>query len=98
MCFQIGSARSVQTVHGANDGKYSHITKPGVNLSAGTQASAATTSNAKKPAIEIDSTDDDASSDEESEEGSDDSSSSDKTSASTSSDKSEHSDGPAGSR
>jgi hypothetical protein len=97
MCFQIGSARSVQTVHGANNEKYSHVTKPGVNLGTGTQASAATTSNAKKPAIEIDSTDDDASSDEESEEGSDDLSSSDETSTSTSSDEGEHSDGPAGS-
>jgi hypothetical protein len=97
MCFQISSARSVQTVHGANNGKYSHVTKPGVNLGMGTQASAATTSNAKKPAIKIDSTDDDASSNEESEEGSDDSSSSDKMSASTSSDESEHSYGPAGS-
>jgi hypothetical protein len=97
MCFQIGSTRSVQTVHGANNGKYSHITKPGVNLGAGTQASAATTSNAKKLAIKIDSTDDDTSSNEESEEGREDSSSSDKTSASTSSDESEHSDGPAGS-
>ncbi len=98
MCFQIGSTCSVQMVHGANNGKYSHVTKPGVNLGAGTQASAATTSNAKKLAIKIDSTDDDASSDEESEEGSNDSSSSDKTSTSTSSDESEHSDGPAGSK
>ncbi len=97
MSFQINSARSAQTVHDANDGKYSHVTKPGVNLGAGTQASAATTTNAKKPAIKIDSTDDDASSNEESEEGSDDSSSSDETSASTSSDENEHSNGPAGS-
>jgi hypothetical protein len=97
MCFQIGSAHSVQTVHGANNGKYSHITKPGVNLGAGTQASAATTSNAKKPAIKIDSTDDDTSSDEESEEGSDNLSFSNETSASTSSNESEHSNGPAGS-
>jgi hypothetical protein len=87
-----------EMVHGANDEKYSHVTKPGVNLGAGTQASAATTLNTKKPAIKIDSTDKDASSDEESKEGSDDSSSSDKTSASTSSDESEHSDGPAGSK
>ncbi len=98
MCFQIGSARSVQTVHGANNGKYTHVTKPGVVLGVDTQASAATTSNTEKRAIKIDSTDDDASSNEESEEGSEDSSSSDKTSASTSSDESEHSDGPAGSR
>ncbi len=85
-------------MHGANDGKYSHVTKSGVNLGTRTQASAATTLNAEKPAIEIDSTDDDASSNEESEDRSDNLSSSDKTSASTSSDKSEHSDGPAGSR
>jgi hypothetical protein len=97
MCFQIGSACSVQAVHGANDGKYSHVTKPGVNLGMGTQAFAATMSNAKKPAIKIDLIDDDASSNEKSEEGSDNLSSSDKTSASTSSDESEHSDGPTGS-
>ncbi len=47
MCFQIGSTRSVQTVHGANDGKHTKVTKPGVELGAGTQASAATKSNTK---------------------------------------------------
>ncbi len=52
MCFQIGSARSVQTVHGANDGKYSKVTKPGIELGTGTQASAANL-NAKKPVIEM---------------------------------------------
>jgi hypothetical protein len=39
MCFQLGSARSVQTVHGANDGKYTDATEPGVNLGPATQAS-----------------------------------------------------------
>jgi hypothetical protein len=30
MCFQISSARSVQTVHGTNNGKYSKVTKSGI--------------------------------------------------------------------
>jgi hypothetical protein len=64
VCFQIGSASSVQTVHGANDGKYTNVTKPGVELGAGTQASAATKSNAEQPAVEIDSPNDDTSSSE----------------------------------
>jgi hypothetical protein len=38
MCFQLGSTRSVQTVHGANDEKYMNVTKPGVNLGLATQA------------------------------------------------------------
>ena len=96
MCFQLGSACSVQTVHGANDGKYTKVAKPGIELGLGNKASAANNLNAKQPAIEIDSTNEDASSDEESEEGSDDVSSSDKTSASTSSDEEEQSNGPAG--
>jgi hypothetical protein len=98
MCFQLGSARSVQTVHGANDGKYTKDAAPGVELGLGTKASAAKKLNAEQPAIKIDSTDDDASSDEESEEGSDDSSSSGKTSASTSSEEDEQSNGPASCR
>jgi hypothetical protein len=98
MCFQLGSARSIQTVHGANDGKYTKVAEPGVDLGLGNKASAANNSNAEQPAIEIDSTDDDTSSDEESEEGSDDVSSSDKMSASTSSDEEEQSNGPAGRR
>ncbi len=99
MCFQIGSTRSVQTVHGANDGKYAKVTKPGVDLGAGTQASAATTLNAEQPVVKIASShEDDASSSEESEEGSDELSSSDKTSASASSDEDDvQSNGPAGS-
>ncbi len=59
----------MQTVHGANDGKYTNGTKPGVKLGTGTQASAATKSNAKQRAVEIDSPDDDASSSEGSEGG-----------------------------
>jgi hypothetical protein len=87
MCFQIGSTRSVQTAHGANNGKYTKVTKPGVELGVGTQASAATMSNAEQPVVEITSShDDDTSSSEGSEEGSDKLSSSDKTSASASSD------------
>jgi hypothetical protein len=96
MCFQLGSIQSVQTVHGANDGKYTNVAEPGVELGLGTKASAANHSNAKQPAIEIDSTDDDASSNKESKEGSDDVSSSDETSASTSSDEEEQSNGLAG--
>jgi hypothetical protein len=80
MCFQLGSACSVQTVHGANDGNYSKVTEPGVDLSSTTQALAAKPSNANQPVIKIASTDDDASSSKESEEGSDSLSSSDNTS------------------
>ncbi len=98
MCFQLGSTCSVQMVHGANDGKYTKVAKPGVALGSGNKASAANNSNAKQLAIEIESTNDDASSDEESEEGSDDVSSSDKMSASTSNDEEEQSNGPAGRR
>ncbi len=73
MCFQLGSARSVQTVHGANEGKHNNIPEPGVELRPGTQASAANPLNADQPVVEITSSKDDASSDEES-EGSDDAS------------------------
>jgi hypothetical protein len=39
MCFQLGSARSVQTVHGANEGKHNNVPEPGVELRpAGTKA------------------------------------------------------------
>ncbi len=95
MYFHLGSTRSVQTVHDANDGKYSKVVEPGVELGLGNKASAAKNLNAEQPAIEIDSTIDDASSNEESEGGSDDLSSSDKTSASASSEEDEQSHGPA---
>jgi hypothetical protein len=93
MCFQLSSARSVQMVHGANKGKYTNVAKPGVELGLDTKASAANHSNAKQPAIEIDSSDDHVSSNKESKEGNEDVSSSDETSASTSSDEEEQSNG-----
>jgi hypothetical protein len=96
MCFQLGSARSVQTVHGDKAGNYTKVAKPGFDLGLGNKASAANNWNAVQLAIKTDSTNDDASSDKESEEGSDKVSSSDKTSASTSSDEEEQSNGPAG--
>jgi hypothetical protein len=83
MCFQLGSARSVQTVHGANEGKHDNIPEPGVELRPGTTASAAKPSNADQPVVEIASSEDDASSDDESEGSDDTSSSSDDSSAST---------------
>ncbi|KAL3806180.1 hypothetical protein ACHAXA_008049 [Cyclostephanos tholiformis] len=85
MCFQLGSARSVQTVHGANEGKHDNIPEPGVKLCPGTPASAAKPVNANQPMIEIASSEDDASSKEESEGSDDTSTSSDETSASASS-------------
>jgi hypothetical protein len=99
MCFQIGSTCSVQTVHGANNGKYTKVTEPGVELGTGTQASAATMLNAEQPVDKIASSyDDDASSSEKSEEGSDELPSSEKTSASASIDEDDvQSNGPAGS-
>ena len=84
MCFQLGSACSVQTVHGANEGKHNNVPEPGVELRPGTKASAANPSNADQPVVKIASSKDDASSDEES-EGSDDTLlSSDDSSASSS--------------
>ena len=85
MCFQLGSARSVQTVHGANEGKHNNVPKPGVELCPGTTASAADPSKANQPVVDIASSKDYASSDKES-EGSDDTlASSDNSSASSSS-------------
>jgi hypothetical protein len=75
MCFQLGSARSVQTVHGANEGKHNNVPEPGVELRPGTQASAANPLNVNQPVVKIASSKDDTSSDKES-EGSDDTSSS----------------------
>jgi hypothetical protein len=98
MCFQIGSTHSVQTVHGANDGKYSKVTEPGIDLSSATQASAAKTSNTDQPVIEVASTEDDSSSSEGSEEESDSLSSSDNMSALSSSEEEEQSMTPAGSK
>ena len=85
MCFQLGSACSVQTVHGANEGKHNSVPEPGVELRPDTKASAANPSNADQPVVEIASSKDDASSDEEREGSDDTSSSSDDSSASSSS-------------
>ncbi len=71
-------------MHGANDGKYSKVTKPGIKLGMETQASAADL-NAKKPVIEI-ASEDYASSSEGSGESSDVLSYSDDSFASSSSD------------
>ena len=67
MCFQLGSARSVQTVHGANEGKHNNVPEPDKELQPGTNTSAANPSNADQPVVEIASSKDDASSEEQSE-------------------------------
>jgi hypothetical protein len=41
MCFRLGGNCSIQTIHGANDGKYTTTTKPSALPSIGTQASTA---------------------------------------------------------
>ncbi len=97
MCFQLGSARSVQTVHGENDGTHNNVPKPGVNFFPATKAPAANPSNADQPVVEIASSEDDASSNDGSEGSSDTSSSSDSSSALSSSDEEEQSVAPAGS-
>jgi hypothetical protein len=56
MCFRLGGNRSVQTIHGANDGKYMTTTKPGAVPGIGTQASAAASATANQPVIELDQT------------------------------------------
>ena len=81
MCFQLGSARSVQTGHGANEGKHKNVPQPGVGLCPGTTASAANPLKANQLVVEIASSKDDASSDKESEGGDDTSLSSDDLSA-----------------
>jgi hypothetical protein len=64
MCFKLGSNRSVQTIHGANNGKYAKTTKPGTVLGIGTQASAAAPATANQPVIKLDNTDDSSSKEE----------------------------------
>ena len=81
MCFQLGSARSVQTVHGAHEGKHSNVPEPGVELCPGTTGAAANPLKANQPVVKIASSKDDASSYEESEGSDDTSSSSDNLSA-----------------
>ncbi len=56
MCFQLGSACSVQTVHGSDDGKYTTVIEPGTDLGLAIQASTAKPPNADQPSIKIAST------------------------------------------
>ncbi len=84
MCFRLGGDRSVQTIHGANDGKYTKTTKPGIEPGFGTKASAAAPATANQLVIELNQTNG-SSSREESEGESDDESSSGSLSSSTSS-------------
>ena len=94
MCFQLGSARSAQTVHGVNEGKLNNVPEPGVEVRPGTKASTANPSNANQPVVEIASSKDDASSDKES-EGSDDTLSSSNDSSASSSSAEEEQSAPA---
>jgi hypothetical protein len=95
MCFRLGGDCSVQTIHGANDGKYTTTTKPGAVLGIGTQASAAPSATANQPVIELDHTDG-STSEEESNGESDDQPSSGLSSSSTSSDEDSQAHQPAG--
>jgi hypothetical protein len=96
MCFRLGGDCSVQTIHEANDGKYTQTTEPGVEQDFGTKASAATPATANQPVIELDQTNG-SSSGEESEGESNDESSSGLSSPSTSSDEGGQASQPAGS-
>ncbi len=64
MCFKLGGNHSVQTIHGANNGKYTKTTKPGAEPGIGTQASTATPATANQPVIELDQTNSSSSKDE----------------------------------
>ena len=85
MCFRMGGNCSIQTIHRANDGKYTKTTEPGVELGFGTKASAAAPATADQPVIELSQTNG-SSSGEESEGESDDESSSGSSPLLTSSD------------
>ncbi len=96
MCFKLGGDCSVQTIHGANDGKYAKTTEPGAEPGVGTQASASKPATADQPVIELDQTDSSSSKDESDGESSDESSSR-SSSLSTSSDEDGQASQPAGS-
>jgi hypothetical protein len=96
MCFRLGSDCSVQTIHGANNGKFTSTTKPGTVPGIGTQASAAASATANQPVIELDQTNG-STSKEESDGESNDESSSKSSSLSTSSDEDGQAHQPAGS-
>ncbi len=97
MCFRLGGNCSIQTIHGANDGKYTTTTKPGAVPGIGTQASAAASATANQPVIELNQINS-STSKEESDGESDDESSSGSSSLSTFSDKDGQARQPAGSR
>ena len=97
MCFRLGGNYSIQTIHGANDGKYTKTTEPGVEPGFDTKASAAAPATADQPVIELDQTNG-FSSGEESEGESDGESSSGLPSLLPSSDEGGQASQPAGSR
>jgi hypothetical protein len=96
MCFTLGGDCSVQTIHGANNRKYTKTTKPGTVPGVGTQAFAATPAMANQPVIKLDITDS-SSSEEESDGESNDESSLGSSSSLTSSDEGGQASQPAGS-
>jgi hypothetical protein len=58
MCFRLGGYYSVETIHGANDGKYTKTTEPGTEPGFdGTKASAAAPATDDQPVIELGQTD-----------------------------------------
>ncbi len=85
LCFRLDGNHSVQTIHGANDRKYTTTTKPGALPGIGTQASAAASATANQPVIELNQTNG-STSKEESDGESNDESFSGLSSSSTSSD------------
>jgi hypothetical protein len=97
MCFRLGGDCSVQTIYGANDGKYTKTTKLGAEPGFGTKASAAAPATADQPGIELDQTNG-SSSGEESDRESGDVSSSGSSSLLTSNDEDGQASQPAGSR
>ncbi len=97
MYFKLGGDGSVQTLHGANNGKYAKTTKPGAVPGISTQAFAAAPATADQPVIELDNTDG-SSSKEESDGGNDDESSSGSSFLLTSSDESGQTNQPTSSR
>jgi hypothetical protein len=75
ICFKLGGVCSVQTIHGANNGKHAKPNKPGAELGVGTQASAAAPATANQPVIELDQTNGSTSKEESDGESGDESSS-----------------------
>jgi hypothetical protein len=75
MCFKLGSDCSIQTIHGAKNGKYAKTTKPSAEPGVGTQASTAAPATGNQPVIELDQTNSSSSKDESDGESGDESSS-----------------------